>query len=215
MGPEEGCRDREILGHRCLEPGPLFRQGVWPAEIAPGSTSVQHAAEAMVVRVPAVGRVEGPLRPPAGVRRAGEGPTPQGPLGRPCWPVRPGRRLAGTPRVVVRVVPIGAPLANLAGQAEHSAPAAITGVPLRRGRPVELRHVLAQPAGPSERAVVSPAAAAVEPQPPLIVVGERAAGQLICAAAGTGLQLVTPWKDAAAAYSHSASVGNLAPAHRQ
>src|SRR5438445_167120 len=71
-------------------------------------------------------------------------------------------------------------------------PAACPRVAIHRRRALCLDHVLPQPARPAIRAVGSAFATAVEPLPPLVVVGEVPAREIVGAATCARLPLVAP-----------------------
>jgi hypothetical protein len=134
--------------------GPLSRCAGWGAHAPRGRPmwlrGRSHAPEAVVVGVAAVRRVEPAPGPAAGVGRARPRAAPQHPRGRPGRLFGAARITARADRVVVRVVPVAAPLAHVAAHPQHAAPAAVAGIVVHPGRALHLRDMPGQPAGRRE-----------------------------------------------------------------
>src|SRR5439155_13392677 len=109
---------------------------------------------------------------------------------------RASRITARAAEVVVRVIPIGTPFADLASHAADTAPAHIPGIALRWCWPFHLRHVGRQPARWWELPARA-TTASVEPQAPVVVGLKRASCHLISTPARPRVPVVPPREDAA------------------
>src|SRR5437016_1447134 len=121
----------------------------------------------MVVRVATRWIVEQALRSAARISGTQPGTASQHAIGEPGGLLGTRGIGARAADIVIRVIPIAAPLADLAGHADHPTPTAIERVLARCRRPLELSHVFGEPAGLGEGTIGVTLTARVQPLLPV------------------------------------------------